>query len=260
MLFSLSCIFPMLWLLNSSLRENTAFMANNVALAVPPYWGNYEKAFSSVNFFRSFAFSGLLGIGNVIFVILLAFVTGYFISRYDFRLKRAIWMLFLAGMVIPVLALLIPIFIQFKYLGMLNNPATLLMTYVAFGMPFAVILVESYVRTIPRAMDEAAYMEGCSTVQMLTSIIFPMCRPVMSILVITSFMGAWNEFPFSLVLISNPNMRTVSLAIRMFNQEHTTDYTLYMAALFLTIIPVLIVYSIFSRRIMEGMTVGAVKG
>ena len=82
----------------------------------------------------------------------------------------------------------------------------------------------------------------------------------MSILVITSFMGAWNEFPFSLVLINDPNMRTISLAIRMFNQEHTTDYTLYMAALFLTIIPVIIVYSIFSRRIMEGMTIGAVKG
>lgn len=260
MLFSLSCIFPMLWLLNSSLRENNAFMANNLALAVPPFFDNYAKALSSVSFFRSFAFSGLLGIGNVIFVILLTFVVGYFISRYDFRLKKAIWMLFLAGMVIPVLALLIPIFIQFKYLGMLNSPVTLLMTYVAFGMPFAVILVEGYVRTIPRAMDEAAYMEGCTTVQMLTSIIFPMCRPVMSILVITSFMGAWNEFPFSLVLINDPNMRTISLAIRMFNQEHTTDYTLYMAALFLTIIPVIIVYSIFSRRIMEGMTIGAVKG
>ena len=260
MLFSLSCIFPVLWLINSSFRENSAFMANNLSLGVPPYLENYKKLFASTNFARSFVFSGLLGIGNVFFVILFAFIVGYFISRYDFRFKKLIWMLFIAGMVIPVLALLIPVFIQFKYLNMLNSPITLLMTYVAFGMPFAVILVESYVRTIPRALDEAAYMEGASTSQMLFRIMFPLCRPVMSILVITSFISAWNEFPFSLVLISNPRMRTISLAIRLFNEEHTTDYTLYMAALFLTIIPILIIYSIFSQRIMEGMTVGAVKG
>lgn len=260
MLFSLSCIFPMLWLLNSSLRENTSFMSNNIALAVPPFWENYQKAINSASFFRSFGFSGALSICNVILVVLLSFTVGYFISRYEFRLKKVIWMLFIAGMVIPVLALLIPIFIQFKYLGMLNNPITLLITYVAFNMPFSVILIEGYVRTIPRAMDEAAYMEGCSTARMLSSIVFPMCKPVLSILVITSFLGAWNEFPFSLVLISNQNMRTISLAIRLFNQEHTVDYTLYMAALFLTIIPIIVVYSLFSRNIMEGMTIGAVKG
>ena len=260
MLFSLSCIFPVLWLINSSFRENSDFMANNLSLAVPPYLENYRKLFSSTNFAHSFVFSGLLGLGNVVLVILFAFVVGYFISRYDFRFKRVIWMLFIAGMVIPVLALLIPVFIQFKYLNMLNNPLALLMTYVAFGMPFSVILVESYVRTIPRALDEAAYMEGAGTAQLLSRIMFPLCRPVMSILVITSFISAWNEFPFSLVLISNPRMRTISLAIRLFNEEHTTDYTLYMAALFLTIIPILVIYVIFSQRIMEGMTVGAVKG
>ena len=260
LLFSLSCVFPMAWVLNSSLRENKAFMGNNAALAFPLYLENYRKAFAQTAFFRSFAFSGMLGALNVVFVILLSFVTGYFLSRYVFRFKKTISLLFLSGMVIPVLALLIPIFIQFKYLDMLNKPVTLLMTYVAFGMPFAVILMENYIRSIPREMDEAAYMEGATTTQMMRSVIFPMCVPMLSILTITSFIGAWNEFPFSLVLMSDQNLRTISLAIRMFNQEHTVDYTLYMAALFLTIIPVIIVYALFSRRIMEGMTIGAVKG
>jgi len=260
MLFSLSCVFPMAWVLNSSLRENNAFMADNAGLAFPMYLENYRKAFANTAFFRSFAFSGALGVLNVVFVIALSFVAGYFLSRYEFRFKKTISLLFLSGMVIPVLALLIPIFIQFKYLDMLDKPITLLMTYVAFGMPFAVILMENYIKSIPREMDEAAYMEGASTTQMMLHVIFPMCVPMLSILTITSFIGAWNEFPFSLVLMSDQNLRTISLAIRMFNQEHTVDYTLYMAALFLTIIPVIIVYGLFSRRIMEGMTIGAVKG
>ena len=238
MLFSLSCVFPMAWVLNSSLRENKAFMSNNAALALPLYLENYRKAFAQTAFFKSFAFSGILGRaqrgvrdrvvvrdGVLPVTLRVPFQEDHF-ATVPLRHGSSRY-----------LALLIPIFIQFKYLDMLDKPVTLLMTYVAFGMPFAVILMENYIRSIPREMDEAAYMEGASTTQMMRSVIFPMCVPMLSILTITSFIGAWNEFPFSLVLMSDQNLRTISLAIRMFNQEHTVDYTLYMAALFLTIIP-----------------------
>lgn len=260
LLFSLSCIYPLLWLFNSSLRDNIEFIRDNLKLAIPPLYENYMNAFSASGMPQAFIYSGFLSILSVICVVIFAFITGYFISRYDFRFKKVIYLLFLTGMVIPILSLLIPVFIQFKLLGILNHRLTLLLPYIAFSMPFSVILTENYIKSIPKEMDEAAYMEGCGTMRMLLSVIFPMCIPILSILVITSFMGAWNEFPFSLVLVKDVNMRTISVCIRMFNQEHTVNYTLYMAALFLTIVPILIIYSIFNKRIMDGMTIGAVKG
>lgn len=259
-LFSLSCVFPLLWLLNSALKTSNEFMQDSLSLAVHPQVENFVRAVTASGFLRCFLNSAVLGVINVILTLGCAFVVGYFISRYKFRSSRLIYLMFVSGMVIPMLSLLIPVFIQFKTLGLLNHWYTLILPYMAFSMPFAVILVENYVRTIPVEMDEAAYMEGCSTFRLLSKIIFPMCSPVMAILVITSFMNAWNEFPFSLVLINDESLRTISIGIRMFNSEHNINYPLYMAALFVSILPILIIYLIFSKKIMEGMVVGAVKG
>ena len=258
--FSASCIFPLLWMLNSSLKTNNEFMRSTLSLPAHPDFGNFLKALQAGGFLRSFMNSAALALINVFLTVICAFVVAYFLSRYHFFLRDFIYLLFVAGMVIPTLSLLIPIFVQFKALHLLNRPYTLIMPYLAFSMPFSVIVVGNYVSTIPREMDEAAYMEGCSTSQLLRRIILPMCSPILSIVVITSFINAWNEFPFSLVLENDASMRTISLAIRMFNSEHTINYPLYIAALLISVMPILIIYLIFSKRVMEGMTMGAVKG
>lgn len=260
LLFSISCIFPLLWMFNSSIMNNDKFMRNNLKLAIPPLFENYVQAVFNSKLLNAFLYSGYLSILNVICVLIFSIIIGYFISRYDFLLKKAIYLLFMVGMVVPVLSLLVPVFIEFKFLGIFNHRFTLLLPYIAFSMPFAVIITENYIRSIPKELDEAAHMEGCGTFRLLTNIIFPMCLPIVSIVVITSFIYSWNEFPFSLVLVKEDYLRTVSVTMRMFNQEHTINYTLYIAALFSTIIPILIIYSIFSKNIMKGMTLGAVKG
>lgn len=259
-IFSASCIFPILWMFNSSLKTNTEFMSNSLSLPAAPDFGNFAKAIQAGGFLQSFTNSAILAIINVTLTVVCSFVVAYFLSRYKFFMRDFIYLLFVAGMVIPTLSLLIPIFVQFKAIHMLNKPFTLIMPYLAFSMPFAVIVVENYIATIPKEMDEAAYMEGCTTTQQLTKIIFPMCSPVMAIVVITSFINAWNEFPFSLVLENDPAMRTISQAIRMFNSEHTINYPLYISALLISVLPILVIYILFSKKVMEGMTMGAVKG
>ncbi len=258
--FSLTCIFPLLWMFVSSLKTNSEFMSGSLSLPAHPDLGNFVKAIQAGGFLRSFTNSAALAVINVILTVVCSFVVAYFLSRYQFFLRDVIYMLFVVGMVIPTLSLLIPIFMEFKMLNLLNRSYTLVMPYLAFAMPFSVIVVENYISTIPREMDEAAYMEGCITGQLLSKIIFPMCRPALAIVVITSFINAWNEFPFSLVLVNDENRRTISLAIRMFNSEHTTNYPLYIGAMLISIFPILIIYAIFSKQVMEGMTMGAVKG
>lgn len=260
MVFSLTCIFPVLWMFLSALKTNSEFMSDSLALPANPDFGNFLKALQAGSFLQSFMNSARLAIINVGLAVVCSFVIAYFLSRYKFFLRDTIYMLFVIGMTIPTLSLLIPIFMEFKALNLLNRSYTLILPYLAFAMPFSVIVVENYIASIPREMDEAAYMEGCSTTQLLARVIFPMCKPILSIVVITSFINAWNEFPFSLVLVNDDTQRTISLAIRMFNSEHTTNYPLYIAAMLISILPIMIIYLIFSKQVMEGMTMGAVKG
>lgn len=258
--FSLTCIFPIVWMFISALKTNSEFMSSSLSLPANPNFGNFLKALQAGGFLRSFANSAILAGINVVLTVICSFVVAYFLSRYKFFLRKFIYLLFVAGMVIPTLSLMIPVFVEFKILNLLNKPYTLIMPYLAFAMPFSVIVVENYIASIPREMDEAAYMEGCTTFQLLRKIIFPMCSPILAIVVITSFINAWNEFPFSLVLVNDESLRTISLAIRMFNSEHTINYPLYIGALLISILPILIIYSFFSKKVMEGMTMGAVKG
>ena len=258
--FSLTCIFPIVWMFLSALKTNSEFMSSSLSLPANPNFGNFLKALQAGGFLRSFANSAILAGINVVLTVICSFVVAYFLSRYKFFLRNFIYLLFVAGMVIPTLSLMIPVFVEFKILNLLNKPYTLIMPYLAFAMPFSVIVVENYIASIPREMDEAAYMEGCTTFQLLRKIIFPMCSPILAIVVITSFINAWNEFPFSLVLVNDESLRTISLAIRMFNSEHTINYPLYIGALLISILPILIIYSFFSKKVMEGMTMGAVKG
>lgn len=260
LLFSASCVFPILWMINAALKTNKEFMQDSMSLTAHLNFQNFIDAVQASGFLKCFLNSAFLGGVNVILTVVCALVVGFFISRYNFRFKKAVYFLFVSGMVIPMLSLLIPVFIQFKELGMLNHRWTLILPYLAFSLPFSIMLTENYIRTIPVELDEAAFMEGCSTFKLLTKIIFPMCSPITAIVVINSFMSAWNEFPFSLVLINDVDLRTISIAIRMFNSEHTINYPLYMAALLVTILPILIIYLIFSKQITKGMTVGAVKG
>lgn len=258
--FSLSCIFPFLWMINSSLKTNSEFMRDSLRLVIHPHFENFVSAIQTGDLIRNFINSMGLSVINIILTVLCSFVVGYFVSRYQFRFRNLIYLLFVSGMVIPVLSLLVPVFIQFKTLHLLDHWYTLILPYVAFSMPFSVILIENYIRSIPKEMDEAAYIEGCSTFQLLKNVIFPMCSPVLAIVVINSFISAWNEFPFSLVLLNNEKLRTISIGIRMFNSEHTVNYPLYIAALIVSIVPIVILYLLCSKQIMKGMTVGAVKG
>lgn len=235
-------------------------MSDSISLAYPITFVNYAKVITSSGLLQAFLNSLYLSVLNVVFTLMIAIIIGYFFARFNFRFKKVLNTLFIAGMVIPLLSLLIPVFIEFKFLGLLDMRLSLLLPYIAFSMPLSIILVENYMKSIPIEMDEAAYLEGCSTMQLLSKIIFPLCKPISAILVINSFMGAWNEFPFALVLTKSDHLRTLSVAIQLFGAEHNVDYPLYMAALIITIIPVLTVYIAFSKQIMEGMTVGAVKG
>ena len=197
---------------------------------------------------------------SILLIVTCGFIVGYIISRIKFKLNRVIYVMFLMGMLIPIHSLLVPVYIVFKNFGLTDKWYTLIIPYVAFGLPIAIFLVEGFVKGIPVALEEAAAIDGSSFSRTLFSIILPVTKPILTTIAIIQTFACWNEFSFALVLISNTKFQTVPLAMTQFTGQFASDYPKIMAAMLLTMSPILVLYFVFSKQIIKGMVAGAVKG
>lgn len=259
-LFSVTCIFPIIWMIYSSLKTDQEFSLDILSLPKKLIFDNYARAIEEGNIGSYFMRSMFNTLITVAVVIVIAFVTGYCLSRFKFRGRTFVYYMFLSGMLIPIYALLIPIFVEFKSLGLLNKRYTLILPYIAFALPVAVFLVESSVASVPIEIEEAACIDGSSFLHTMFAIVMPMCRPVLSTSAILTFLNTWNEFPLALVLIRSNSLKTMPIGLTNFVGSYTVNYPLMLAALVVSTLPVVIMYLLFYNQIMKGMTAGAVKG
>lgn len=259
-LFSFTCIFPFIWNVYSSLKTEQEFSLSILSLPAHPVFSNYLDAIQTGKMLKYFVNSAYNSVISVALIILISFVLGYLFARLKFRGRGLLYVLLMFGMMIPVHSLLVPLFIMYKDLGILDKIYSLIIPYTALGLPMAVYLIESYVKMIPRDLEEAAYIDGSSFVRSMFSVVLPICRPVIFTALILSFLGTWNEFSWALVLIRSDNLKTLPVGLTYFRGAHSTAYTTLMAALVIASLPVIILYLAFSRRFIEGMVAGAVKG
>ena len=261
-LFSFSCICPLLWMFNSSLKEKRVFNADIIGIVKSPTLKNFKDILSNSNYHlgQSIWNSARTTILSVFFIVLFAFIVGYILARVKFKLNRFIFAIILMGMLIPQHSLLVPIYVVFKKCGLSNHWFTLLFPYVAFGLPMAIFLVEGFVKTIPYELEQAAAIDGCGFSKTMFSIIMPICKPILVTVAIIQSFGCWNEFSFALVLIKSQALQTVPLALTQFTGQFNSDYPKIMAAMLVTMAPIVILYFVFSKEIIKGMVAGAVKG
>jgi raffinose/stachyose/melibiose transport system permease protein len=260
LLFTISCIFPVIWVFYSSLKTKAEFAQNIVNLPSSPQFGNYIEAIRTSRMVRFMLNSFRTTLISLVLIVGISFVTGYFISRFRFWGRKALYFYYMFGLLVPVHALMVPMYLQFQRLGLNNQWYTLIIPYVAFGLPFALFLVESYIASIPKEMEEAAVIEGCSFSHILFGIILPIAAPVIATITIMQFFACWNEFSFALILISTEELRTVPLGLTYFRAQRDTNYPLLMAAMIISLLPVAVVYFSFSGKIIKGVAAGAVKG
>ena len=260
LLFTITCTFPVVWLFYSALKTKNEFYANSVALPKSPNFNNFimiltESQMSTwiLNTIRNTVLS-------LICITMLGFIIGYFLSRFRFKGRYILYAFFLLGLVIPIHAIMIPMYVLFKNTGLLNQWYTLILPYVSFGLPVTIFLVDSYLQNIPREMEEAATIDGSSFTHTLFKIIFPMCLPVLVTAGIIQFFSSWNEFAFALILISKSSLMTVPVGLTLFKGAYATDYPSMMAAMFIAVLPAILIYFLFSKQIIKGMVTGAVKG
>ena len=261
-IFSLSCIFPIVWMIYSSLKEKRAFNADIIGLPKSPTLINYTRILSNPDYHLAQSMWNSLRttVLSIILIIAFSFIVGYILARVRFKLNRVLYIMFLMGMLIPIHSLLVPIYVVFKRCGISNHLFTLLLPYVSFGLPMGIFLVEGFVKTVPVDLEEAAAIDGSSFSHTLWNIIFPICRPILVTVAIIQVFSCWNEFSFALVLIKDVGLQTVPLALTQFKGQFASDYPKQMAAMLITMAPIVVLYFAFSKQIINGMVAGAVKG
>jgi len=259
-IYGILTIYPLFWLILSSFKSNAQFFSEPFALPNQWMFENLITAWTTSKMGVAFRNSTLVSIIALLFTLLLSGLTSYVLARFNFKLKGLTMLFFVVGMLIPIHSTLVPLFILMKQLSILNSYWALILPYTAFALPTAIFILTAYLSTIPKEIEEAAYIDGTSLWGVFFRIMLPISLPALSTVSILTFLHSWNDFSFALVFISKSTLKTLPLAVSNFADGFQTDYSLTLAAMTLSVIPTIIVFLLFQEQVMKGMTAGAVKG
>ncbi len=244
---------------------STAFdsRANDGSRALLPTeasFSNFTFVLGEGGFGRFLLNSLLVGLGTVVVSGLLALLAAVGVARFQFKFRTTVLVLVLVIQMVPLEALVIPLFIQASSLEQLNSLIALTVVYVAFSLPFAIWMLRGFVAAIPKELEEAAYLDGASWPRMFWSVLFPLVAPGLVATSVFSFITAWNEFVFAITFLDDKDKYTVAAGLRQFFTLYGTDWGSVMAGSTLITVPVMIFFVLVQRRLSEGLIAGAVKG
>jgi raffinose/stachyose/melibiose transport system permease protein len=259
-LWLLITVYPLVFLVQNSFKKSMEFFMGAVwSLPQEFSLANYHRIWEN-NFFRFFLNSALVVSVSLIIILLVGSAAAFGLSRIHFKGRNVVYFLFVGGLTIPVHITLIPVYILTRNIGLYDSLAALIGPYVAANLPITVFILVSFMEEIPLSLEEAGYIDGASRWQVYWNIVLPITRPAMTAVGIFNSVVLWNEFIFALVLISSEPKRPLTLALWNFQGQFTADIPAMMAALFLSMLPLLIFYAIVRERLIEGLTAGAIKG
>ncbi|UNK21167.1 carbohydrate ABC transporter permease [Paenibacillus sp. N3/727] len=260
LVYSLITLYPLYWLFISAFKTNQDFF--NRPYGLPLVWmkENIIRAWDLGNMGRAMLNSTIVTVTSVVLTIVLSLLAAYVLARFQFRFKKVVMALFLAGMLIPIHSTLVPLFLMMKEIGLLNSYGALILPYTAFELPIAIFLAMAYMVSIPREVEEAAMIDGNGWWGIFGRIILPLCTPIVATISILAFLRFWNDFSFALVFINSQALKTLPLSLSLFSDGFGTDYSLTMGAMAIAVIPTIVIYLILQEQIMKGMVAGSVKG
>lgn len=250
---------PFFFMVNTSLKSQFEFLQSPWSIPTSLYLDNFISIFQS-SFATYFVNSIIISLTSVILVVIFASLVSYPLARIKFKLSQPVYLLFLVGMMIPVHSTLIPIFVLTQKIGLYNNLWGLLGPYIAFALPVSIVIFVQFMKEIPNELVEAARIDGAGHFGIFWRVLFPLLTPAVSTVFIYNFIHTWNEFIFALVLVQSDKSMTLPLGLREFYGEFSVDIPAMMAALTLASLPLLLVYFVAQRRVVEGLAAGSVKG
>lgn len=254
-------VFPFYWAIVSSLKSGSALF--QVDFWPPqPHWDNYVAVFREQPFGRNILNSLLVSVFTVVISLALALAAAYAIGRIQFRGRMLLLFVILGVSMFPQIAVLSGMFELINSLGLYNNLLALSLSYLIFTLPFTVWVLTTFMRELPKELEEAAIVDGASPLTIVTRIFMPLMWPAMVTTGLLAFIAAWNEFLFALTFTLTSEMRTVPVAIALISGASTYElpWGNIMAASVIVTVPLIVLVLVFQRRIVAGLTAGAVKG
>lgn len=259
-LWSISTIFPLVWVLLNSLKESRQIITNTFQIPLDPTLQNYVKAFNTVDIGRSYLNSFIMSGSVVLLVLLFGGLAAFVMSRMQFKFRGILQTIFVMSLLIPAFATIVPVYRMMINLDLVNTYWALIIPQTAGNLPFAILVISGYMATIPRELEEASVMDGCSRWTMYTRIFLPVSLPIFGTVGTFVFLWSYNDLFSSLVLVEQAHVRPIVVLLSHVSSQYGTDYGLMTAAIVMTVIPVIIFYLFAQKTFEKGATAGAVKG
>lgn len=261
---------PLLWAIGSAFKRESEFRNDPLGLPGGFQWANFGRAWTNANIGQYFVNSVIVVAMSLTVTMLFGAMAAYVLARYDFPGNRVVYFGFVIGLIFPVFLALVPLFfivrntenlpIVGQFLG-LNSFISLALVYAAFSLPFTVFFLTAFFRTLPRTIEEAGIVDGCSHFSLFFRVMLPMAKPGIISLALFNFLGHWNQYILPVTLIAERDSRVLAQGIAQLavNQGYQGDYTALFAGLVIALLPILIVYIVFQKKVQAGLTAGLLK-
>ncbi len=259
LLFAAVSLYPIVVMWITALRPARDVQQDPFDLPDPPTWENLANAWVRGRFGDYLLNSVIITVPTVIGVVALSALAGYGIARFRFPGRALAFGAILLGLTIPFQSVMIPLYYQLLGMGLLGTYWAVILPGIAFGLPFGVFLMAAFFEDLPKELHEAGRVDGCSELRIFWSVMLPLAKPAVSTLVVFQFMRSWNEFLMPLLYLQDESKRPIPLGLMFFQGTYTRDIGLIAAGVTLATIPVIVVYLLFQRQFVRGLTAGAVK-
>ena len=253
------CTVPVLYIIIGGFRTNSQITNNPSGLPDPWVIQNYVNVAQSDTFWVELKNSLIVAIFTMLGVVVLGIMVSYVIARYKFKYAPLMYSLFSAGLMFPMTVGITPLYLMIRNLGLSNSLAGIILPQIAFGLPQTIIILVPFLQSIPNELEEAALLAGCSRLGFFWRMVIPLAMPGVATVGILQFVGSWNGYMLPLFVLSSSDNYTLPLGVSMFSSEHSVDTAAVLAFTSLAMLPALICFTIFQKKIVGGLT-GAVKG
>lgn len=255
-------IYPLFWMFTASMKQQSEWTSKPAyALNDGFYVQNYVDAWTRGNMATFFKNSLICTLVSLVFIVIFSITVGFAVTKMQWKFRDAVAQYFKFGIMIPVAIALIPLFQIYSRMGILNTRACLIVTYIAFGLSLSVYLVQGYLRSFPDELLEAAVIDGCGIYKLMYYVVVPLMKNAIVTVLVLQFFFKWNDLLFSMTFISDSALKTVQTGLLYFSDEFgSKNWGAIFASVSMSVFPLLILYTMLNKRLMEGMTAGAVKG
>jgi raffinose/stachyose/melibiose transport system permease protein len=253
------CIAPVLYIIIGGFRTNSQITVDPSGWPNPWVLKNYADVLASKLFWQQFGNSVIAAVSTTVGTVALGLMASFVLARYDFKGRNAVYSLFAAGLMFPLTVAITPLYLLIKNINLTNSLLGVILPQIAFALPVTVIILVPFLAAIPKELEEAAFIDGASRLSFFFRMVLPLSLPGVITTSILAFVNAWNSYLLPLFILNDSKMYTLPLGVQSFSSEHSVDTAAVLAFTSLSMIPALLFFSIFERRIVGGLT-GAVKG